>query len=85
MTRGMLAALIVVAAAGPAAATNYPWCTTGASQEFGGRNCGFVTREQCMQAASGNGQFCDFNPFHDPRFSAPERSAPRKTNTKPSR
>jgi hypothetical protein len=82
------AAMVAVATAvltTPGMATNYPWCTTGASQEFGASSCGFATREQCMQSASGNGQFCDFNPFHDRKLPGPEHSKTRKPNTKPSR
>ena len=41
----------------------YPWCTTGAGHEFGARNCGFTTFEQCMATARGNGQMCEPNPF----------------------
>jgi hypothetical protein len=85
--RTIFAAAMVAAAVwtAPAMATNYPWCTTGASQEFGASNCGFLTREQCLQSASGNGQFCDYNPFHDRKLPGPERPRTRKPSTKPSR
>ncbi|HWM48174.1 MAG TPA: DUF3551 domain-containing protein [Xanthobacteraceae bacterium] len=55
--------------AGPATAAGgptYPWCTTGAAQEFGARNCGFVSFEQCLESARGNGQFCEQNPAYSP-------------------
>ena len=69
----------------PAAAPIYPWCTTGASQEFGARNCGFVSFEQCMDTARGNGQFCDRNPFYEGPPPAPVSTKSRKQRTAPSR
>lgn len=44
----------------------YPWCTSGAMQEYGAINCGFWTLEQCLQTARGNGQACGPNPFYVP-------------------
>lgn len=64
-------------------ATIYPWCTSGASQEFGGRNCGFVSFEQCMDSARGNGQFCDENPFYQAPRPQPAKTR-RKQHTAPS-
>jgi hypothetical protein len=42
-----------------------PWCANygGDSNGGGGSNCGFHTFDQCQAARSGNGGFCDRNPF----------------------
>jgi hypothetical protein len=42
-----------------------PWCASygGGNNGGGGTNCGFYTFEQCLAAKSGNGGFCDRNPF----------------------
>ena len=73
--RAMLAAAgILVVGLGPAAAANYPWCTTGAGHDFGARNCGFVSFEQCLQTARGNGQFCERNPMLAPPSPTPSRT-----------
>jgi hypothetical protein len=41
----------------------YPWCA-----QYGGEgadlNCGFVSREQCMETARGMGGFCERNLFY---------------------
>jgi hypothetical protein len=37
------------------------WCAQGI--KGGGTNCGFYSYEQCMAAVSGNGGFCQRNPF----------------------
>jgi hypothetical protein len=51
-----------VLAAPPAKAQNYPWCASYGNGH-GGRNCGFVSRGQCLAAVSGNGGTCDRNLF----------------------
>jgi hypothetical protein len=51
----------------------YKWCAQYGSREDDGRNCGFVTYEQCMAAVSGTGGFCEPNPF----YTGPERRDPR--------
>jgi hypothetical protein len=84
--RAMLAAVaatLALVSLSPAAAPVYPWCTTGASQEYGARNCGFVSFEQCMDSARGNGQHCDRNPFYE--GPPPVRTKSRKRRTDPSR
>jgi hypothetical protein len=54
----------VSAGAGSAsAAAPYPWCAHYAGRN-GGTNCGFVSFPQCMAAISGNGGYCDTNPFY---------------------
>ncbi len=43
----------------------YPWCAqyTG-GRGGGGRNCGFVTLEQCRETVAGMGGFCERNLFY---------------------
>lgn len=48
------------------AAVIYPWCAYYGGGRMGGggaSNCGFLTRPQCMATISGNGGFCDGNPW----------------------
>jgi hypothetical protein len=65
--RYLIAALSVAAATAcagtPAQAQNYPWCEYlgGGEGGGGGRNCGFVSFEQCMESARGNGSDCRQN------------------------
>jgi hypothetical protein len=48
----------------------------------GGRNCGFDSFEQCMEARQGAGGFCEQNPFYegpaDPRTRAAPNRRPRR-------
>ena len=70
--RYLLAILGFVVAAScmdtPAHAQNYPWCEYlgGGMGGGGGRNCGFVSFEQCMQSARGNGSDCRQNTQYVP-------------------
>ena len=70
--RYLLAILGFVVAAAcldtPAHAQNYPWCEYlgGGMGGGGGRNCGFVSFEQCMQSARGNGSDCRQNTQYVP-------------------
>jgi hypothetical protein len=49
----------------PAHADPYRWCAQyGGSEGDGGRNCGFVTIEQCRATISGIGGTCEPNPFY---------------------
>ncbi len=51
----------------PAAAIDYPWCAQyGGPDGGGGRNCGFVSYQQCMLTVSGIGGFCEQNSFYNP-------------------
>jgi hypothetical protein len=50
----------------PAAAQNYPWCEYLGSGMGGAKNCGFVSFQQCMQSAWGNGGDCRQNPMYEP-------------------
>ena len=46
-------------------AQTYPWCAQyGGMGGGGGRNCGFVSYEQCMATVSGIGGFCERNSFY---------------------
>ena len=52
----------------------YKWCAQYGGRDGGGRNCGFVTYDQCMQTIRGMGGFCERNAF----YTGPEeRRAPR--------
>ena len=69
---------VALAAPIPAAAIEYPWCAQYSGDDGdGGRNCGFVSQEQCMETVRGMGGFCEHNLFYT---GAPERPAkpPRK-------
>jgi hypothetical protein len=55
-----------------AAAIEYPWCAQYSRD--GGRDCGFVSFEQCMQTARGAGAFCVPNLFYwDAASTQPQR------------
>jgi hypothetical protein len=60
---GLLTAASVFCA--PALAQNYPWCEF-IGDSGGGKNCGFVSFEQCMQTARGNGSDCRRNTTYTP-------------------
>ncbi len=62
---------------------NYPWCTSGAMQEYGAVNCGFSTFEQCLATARGNGQSCGPNPHYVPPMAKP--AVPKRKLKKTSR
>lgn len=64
---------------GPTAAIEYPWCAqyTG-GENGGGRNCGFTTREQCMNTVRGIGGFCEPNLFYFDRADQPAKNRPRR-------
>ena len=52
----------------PVRAQNYPWCEYlgGGMGGGGGRNCGFISFEQCMESARGNGSDCRQNTQYVP-------------------
>jgi hypothetical protein len=69
-----LTALAALAAFTPtsAYADQYKWCAEyGGMEGGGGRNCGFVTLEQCRATISGIGGWCEPNPF----YTGPERQS----------
>ena len=61
------------------AETYYPWCANYGGDMGGASNCGFSTLEQCRWALSGNGGFCDPNPFYvdAAKSDRPPRKRPR--------
>jgi hypothetical protein len=75
------AALLAVGSlAAPAqAGDRYAWCAEyGGGGQGGGRNCYFVTLEQCRWAISGNGGTCNINPF----FTGVAKDWPQAQQTK---
>ena len=71
---GLSAAAWLIAAA-PAAADPYPWCAQYGRD--GGRNCGFLTLQQCLDTVSGVGGGCERNLF----YTGPERAQHSKQRT----
>jgi hypothetical protein len=64
-----IVALLAIAplSSSPAKADPYRWCAVYGDSN-GGRNCGFVTLQQCRAAISGDNQaICEPNPFYDGR------------------
>ena len=61
----MLTTLVVMSPT-LAHADPYKWCAQYGSGKGGGggRNCGFVSYEQCMQTSRGMGGFCEPNQFY---------------------
>ncbi len=51
----------------------YPWCVQ--YMPDGGRNCGFVSFEQCQLTAQGAGGYCERNSFYT--GPAPVRRKPK--------
>ena len=61
---GIAAIASLLALATPARAEiEYPWCAQYGGRD-GGRNCGFVSYEQCMETVRGMGGFCERNLFY---------------------
>jgi hypothetical protein len=66
------------AAPEPAKADPYRWCAEySGGRGGGGRNCYFVTWQQCMAAISGVGGLCTPNPFYDGRPVVTPEDGPR--------
>jgi Protein of unknown function (DUF3551) len=63
----------------PAEAQNYPWCLIYGT-DFGGKNCGFITFQQCQDTVSGIGGFCMQNNTYQP----PQLPGPRSRRTRTS-
>ena len=62
---GIAAIASLLALATPVRAEiEYPWCAQYGGQDDGGRNCGFVSYEQCMETIRGMGGFCEQNLFY---------------------
>ncbi|HEY1475977.1 MAG TPA: DUF3551 domain-containing protein [Pseudolabrys sp.] len=74
-----LAALATLALISPAAAIEYPWCAQyGGGDDGDGRNCGFVSREQCMETIRGMGGFCEQNLFYTGATERPAKPARKR-------
>jgi len=65
----------MAALARPAAAIEYPWCAQYGGNDDGGRNCGFVSFEQCMETIRGMGGFCERNLFYTGPTERPAKRA----------
>jgi len=62
----------------PAEAQNYPWCIIYGTG-FGGKNCGFVSFEQCLATVTGIGGFCmENNTYQPPPGSRPYTRVQRR-------
>jgi uncharacterized protein DUF3551 len=55
------AAIATMAASGPAAAYDYPWCAQGRGVGIPG-DCSYRTYGQCEASASGRNLYCNVNP-----------------------
>jgi hypothetical protein len=70
LVTGTIAAALLASStvfAAPAhAAIYYPWCIQygGGREGYGATSCGFVSRAQCMESASGMGAACVENPVY---------------------
>ena len=62
----------------PAAAIEYPWCAQYGGDDDGGRNCGFMNREQCMETIRGMGGFCEPNLFYTGPAERPAKPARKR-------
>jgi hypothetical protein len=70
------------ALAKPAVAAEYPWCAHYSGEDGGGRNCGFVSYDQCMLTIRGMGGFCEQNQFY-PSAATKQPLAKRKRQSAP--
>ena len=59
----------------PAKAAEYLWCAQYGTWGGGGRNCGFVSYQQCMATISGIGGSCIRSPY----YRGPEPRGERRT------
>ena len=70
---------LLVAAPSSGHADPYPWCAQySGGAHGGGRNCGFITFEQCMATVSGIGGFCERNLFYTGPVEHPRRLRKRR-------
>ena len=58
----------------------YKWCAAygGGKGGGGGRNCGFVSYEQCMETIRGMGGFCEQNLFYTGPAERPAKHARKR-------
>jgi hypothetical protein len=59
-----LVALIAIDARPAAAEVYRPWCVQYFGGLSGGTSCAFISYEQCMETARGNGAYCYENPWY---------------------
>jgi len=71
------AAAVLLAAALPARAADYPWCYIDQTKS-GATSCAFETLAQCHENAGGNGGFCIQNPNYRGAPSQSTRRSPRR-------
>ena len=76
---GAVASLLLFV--GAATADPYKWCAQYSGDGDGGRNCGFVTIEQCRATVSGIGGFCEPNLF----YTGPEEKTGRRARKRQDR
>jgi hypothetical protein len=70
--------LLLLTAADPAAAQNYPWCAAGSFKD-GARSCAYVSFEQCMATVRGSGSYCERNfAYQQDEGRQPRRRTPRQ-------
>jgi hypothetical protein len=58
-----------------ARAQNYPWCAYLSTGDGTATNCGFITRQQCVDSVSGIGGYCTPNNQYVPPPSSEPRAA----------
>ena len=82
ITLAALAALATVALVPvPVVAAEYPWCAQYSGEDSGGgRNCGFVSLEQCQITIRGMGGFCEPNGFYTGAVERPAKRARKRHN-----
>jgi hypothetical protein len=76
----LTAVLALAAMSAPVQAEPYKWCAQYSGDGDGGRNCGFVSFEQCMQTVRGMGGSCEPNLFYTGPADQPAKRV-RKKNT----
>jgi hypothetical protein len=78
--------LIVGLASDTARADPYPWCAVYGSNHGGASNCYMLTLQQCREAVSGVGGFCEPNQFYDGLpVRTPEDGPPIRRRSSPRR
>ncbi len=81
LTMIALALGIAAAFSNEAAAQTYPWCANYGVDSS--KNCGFVSRAQCMETIHGMGGHCEENPLYS--VQAPASAAHAPVEKKPRR
>ena len=74
----LTASLALLALTDTAGAQNYPWCAQYSGWgSGGGRNCGFVSYQQCLATVSGIGGYCEPNAMFRPDYAQVPRKSRR--------